>query len=216
MNRVHTPDWVPTRRLATTVAVVFCLGVLLAAASGAVAGQDVNVSIQPSDGEVEADGERTFEVVVEGAGEGIGVHDIELNLTDGDVAEMTSIEFVKDPLPVQNQAEVRDGGTTAVGVAAMGDNTYDAADEIAILEVTVRGKTLNESTELTVAGAPQIGNPNGNEYNVSGVTGVTISVVEEVTADDSGDGSGPGFGIAAALAALAGAGYLRRRTAGGR
>jgi PGF-CTERM protein len=196
------------RGLGRTAFVVCCLGVLLAVASGAVAGQEVDISIEPSDVEVAPDEVTTVEVVVDGAGNGVGAHNITVTLADGDVAEITDVTFVKDPLPVQNRAEVTNGGTTAIGVAAMGGNTYSGGNS-AVLEVTIRGTTLGESTELTIAESVAVGDESANEYTVDERTGATVSVVENPSSDNSSDGSGPGFGILVALAALAGAGSLR-------
>lgn len=196
------------RGLGRTAFVVCCLGVLLAVVSGGVAGQGVEISIEPTDVEVAPDEVTTVEVVVNGAGNGVGAHNITVTLADGDVAEITDVTFVKDPLPVQNQAEVTNGGTTAVGVAAMGGNSYGGSNS-AVLELTLRGTTLGESTELTIAQSTTIGDASGSEYPVDNRTGATVSVVENPSNDDSSDGSGPGFGVLVALAALAGVGSLR-------
>jgi hypothetical protein len=181
------------RGVVTAVFVGCCLALLLTATSGAVVGQEITVSVQPTDSEVEVGNETTLQVVVEGATEGIGAHDIEVSLADGDVAEMTNITFVRDPLPVQNQAEVRDEGTTAVGVGAMGNNTYEGAEEIAVLTLTVEGKMPGESTELTVTDSSIIGNQTGGPYTLSETPSATLAVVEnESDGDGGGDGSDGG------------------------
>jgi hypothetical protein len=210
MNRLHTRTVVQRVlvRLGAVALVVGALAAFLTLASGAVAAQEVDITVQPEEGEVEPDGQLTFEVVVAGASDGVGAHDIEVSLADGDVAEITDVAFVKEPLPLQTEAEVRDGGTTAVGVAAMGDNTYSSGD-VAILEVTVEGQTLNRSTELTVAEGSAVADSGGGQYTVGSFESATVSVVESPSNDGGNDGLGPGFGVLAALAALAGAGSLR-------
>jgi hypothetical protein len=211
MNCLHTQAVVQRVlvRLGAVALVVGALAVFLTLASGAVAGQEVDITVQPEDAEVEPDGQLTVEVVVEGAGNGIGAHDIEVSLADGDVAEITDVAFVKEPLPLQTESGVRNNGTTAVGVAAMGDNTYGGGGDTAVLELTVEGKRLNESTELTVVEGSAVAGPGGSQYSVGSFGSATVSVVENPSNDGGGDGLGPGFGILAALAALAGAGSLR-------
>ena len=193
------------------VLVAGCLALLLTAASGVVAGQEADLTVQPEDSEVREDETTTLEVVVEGAGNGVGVHDIELSLADSAVAEIVDITFVKEPLTVQSEATVSDNGTTAVGVGAMGSNTYDGASEIAVLEVTVQGKALNESTELGVVNGSAVGDTGGMPYSIGSFGSATVSVVEEPSGDGDGgsDGLGPGFGVLAPLLALVAAGSLR-------
>lgn len=198
-----------------TALVVLCLVALAVAASGHVAAQDsVDISLQPADGEVEAGGQTTFEVVVEGAGDGVGAHDLEIRLADSAVAEITDVETINEPSQFGTQVEVTDNGTTAVARAALGNNAYDAAPEITVLELTVEGTALNESTELTFADGAAVGPEGGGQYATGSAEGATLDVVEEVTgsSDDGSDGSGPGFGFAGALVALLGGGYLLSRT----
>jgi len=103
---------------------------------------------------------------------------------------------------------VRNNGTTATGVAAMGDNTYGGGDP-AILELTIEGKTLNASTELSVAGGSAVSDPGAGQYSVGSFGTATVSVVENPSNNAGDDGLGPGFGILGALVALVGAGSLR-------
>jgi len=66
MNRVHTQAEVQ-RMLVRLGAVVLVLGGLVACltlASGAVAGQEVDITIQPEDAEVAPGGQTTLEVFV--------------------------------------------------------------------------------------------------------------------------------------------------------
>jgi hypothetical protein len=176
-------------RTGATAFVVCCLAVVLTVTGGAVAGQEVDISVQPDESEVEVGEETTLEVVVVGASDGVGVYDIEVDLADGDVAEITNVTFVKEPLPLDTVAEVRDNGTTAVGVAAMGDNAYDGP-EAAVLELTVRGTTADAATELTVAEGSAVGNASGTPYDIDERPAATVAVVETGPGDGDGETNG--------------------------
>lgn len=198
-------EMLPTAARVGTVVLLCLVGLAVAASGPGAAQESVNVSVQPAEAEVEENGQTTLQVVVEGAGDGVGVHDLEISLADGDVAEITDIETINDPVAAGADIGISDDGTTAVAIAAMGPNSYAAADEIPILELTVRGLTLNGSTEVTVLNGSVVGTQGGDQYETGTTSGATVQVVEET---DDADGSGPGFGIVGALAALFGIGYL--------
>ena len=183
MSRVRTPVVTSTLRLGTVVAI--CAVLLLVGATGAVAGQEsVDVSIQPANETVEPGAETTLEVVVEGASSGVGAHDFEISLSNSDAANITGIEPVNEPGPV-SQIRVTDGGASAEAVAAMGNNVYEAADEIPILELTVEGVTADAATDLNFTGRTDIGPAEGGTYSAISTTGGTLSV--EAPSDDGGE-----------------------------
>jgi PGF-CTERM protein len=225
MNVRHRPVPVSVRwPLATAGAVLFGLAVLSMAATGAVAAQEVDISIQPAESELPAGEETAFLVVVEDADSGIDGYELNVTLSDAAVAEITAVNTTGDP-PF-DLTGVRDDGAGVSFEAAMGDSGFEPADEVVIGEVTVVGTTPGASATLTVSADAAVAGANNTQYSVDELHSATVDVVETAPGDgddeesdddqsgegddsvDSEDGSGPGFGIVSALAALLAVGAL--------
>lgn len=209
------------------VASVLLIGlcVLGGLAIGAVGAQEtVDISLQPADAAVEEHGESDIAVVIEGADDGVSAFDISVDIGDTDVATLTNVSVVGDPFFDQN-TRVSDDGSNARIEAAMGENTFEPADQVVIGYLTVEGLTVDESTELTIRDDIIVSDNSPAEYAIGDWHGATVSVVEAGTLDDSDDdlprpngsedddGFGPGFGpLVAMLGAIGALGYSVYRT----
>lgn len=100
--------------------------------------QSVTVTLVPQeDTEVPQGTEVTFDVVVEGASEGISTLDMEFSL--GGDAEATFTDFSLNKTSSTDGSAIGADGTTAFFEVALLNNTYEGAEEHTIGELTVAG-----------------------------------------------------------------------------
>lgn len=183
----------PSRRLARTVALLCCLAVVTVAAAGVAVG-DVDISIRPAEADVPAGEERTFELVVEGADEGVGAYGLTVQISDDDAATLENLTLTGDPGLDGGQ---RVNNTTASVFGVMGEgNHHDPAATVVIAELTAKGRTAGASADLFVAGSVDVGAGADTQYTVDRRSNATIAVVlPDGDSDDTNggvdDGGGP-------------------------
>jgi len=178
-----------TRRFAAVL--VLLLGAVLfsAAAAGPVAAQEqVEITVQPANGETPVGEETEFQLVVAGAAGGIDGYDLNVTLSDPAVAEMVNVTLTGNPrFPISTLGE--DGASLLLQVA-MGENAHDPADEVVLATVTVVGTAAGSAT-LSVPADASVSGPGDEgriDYEVTTRTNATFEVVEPTP--DDGDEQG--------------------------
>jgi PGF-CTERM protein len=181
-----------TRRFAAVL--VLLLGAVLfsAAAAGPVAAQEqVEITVQPANGETPVGEETEFQLVVAGAAGGIDGYDLNVTLSDPAVAKMANVTLTGNPrFPISTLGE--DGASLSLQVA-MGENAHDPADEVVLATVTVVGTAAGSAT-LSVPADASVSGPGDEgpiDYEVTTRTNATFEVVEP-TPDDGDDQTGGG------------------------
>ena len=146
----------------------------VAAASPGDSADTIDVSLEPANQTVGIGGEVTYDIVVEGATEGVGGYTMAIGINDSSTATFTNFEHNYDPL--FDDTEV-DNDTVNVS-AAMGPNIIEGNDTITLGTVTVAGDSGGE-TALSFAGGAdgvEINDQNSSEYDVAAATGGTLQV----------------------------------------
>jgi hypothetical protein len=146
----------------------------VAAASPGDSAGTIDVSLEPANQTVGVGGEVTYDIVVEGATEGVSGYTMTIGINDSSTATFTNFEHNYDPL--FDNTEV-DNDTVNVS-AAMGSNIIEGNDTITLGTVTVAGDSGGE-TALSFAGGAdgvEIADENDSEYDVAAATGGTLQV----------------------------------------
>jgi hypothetical protein len=159
------------------VVALFVVGVGgVAAASEDVSSQssEITVSLEPADQTVAPGETAAYDVVVEGATEGIGAYELTVALSDSSVGSFASFEHANEPL--FDNTEVTDSELTVS--AAMGENTIAGAEQITLGTATVVGQAEGQAT-LSVADGAAITDVSDQQYGV-GTTASGALTVEAV------------------------------------
>ena len=153
---------------------VLMVGSVFAFASPATAqAESVDVSLQPSDGEIIPGEEQTFELVVEGATSGIGSYTIEVQSDD------TSLLTIEDARAFQTAAgvfetDVADDGSS---VSFSGLVEFDAQSSATLAEIDVAAADVEGESSLSVS-VSEINNNDGDTYDVDSENGSDVTVDE--------------------------------------
>jgi hypothetical protein len=178
------------RRFAAAVVVLLCLSIVSVAATGAVGAQGTaNISIQPAESNLTVGEAAQFQVVVEGAENGVAGYSLDVTVSDPAVAEITGVNVTKDP-PF-SIAEITDDGAGVSFEVAMGETAHDAAEAVVVATFTVNGTTAGESATLSPAANITIaGQEDGTttRYSVGAVGNASFDVVASTPDDDGGTG----------------------------
>ena len=180
--------------LSVGVAAVLLALVVLPGMGGVAAAQEggaVNVSIEPAESEVPADGNTTLALVVEGADNGVAAYDINLSVSDPRAARIT--ELAPTEGPAFDFSEILEDGALGRFEVAMGPDIHEAAAEIVIAEFTVGGITAGESVSIGFDAVAVAGDDNGTtvRYSPGTLDGATLAVAEP-TPDDGANGGDDG------------------------
>jgi PGF-CTERM protein len=180
--------------LSVGVAAVLLALVVLPGMGGVAAAQEggaVNVSIEPAESEVPADGNTTLALVVEGADNGVAAYDINLSVSDPGAARIT--ELAPTEGPAFDFSEILEDGALGRFEVAMGPDIHEAAAEIVIAEFTVGGITAGESVSIGFDAVAVAGDDNGTtvRYSPGTLDGATLAVAEP-TPDDGANGGDDG------------------------
>jgi hypothetical protein len=134
----------------------------------------VNLSLQPADSEVSAGAQQTYELVVEGAENGIGSYDTTITIGDTSVAEIVDARAFQTSAGLFDTVIAEDGSS----VQFSGLVQFDAASQVTLAEIDVAAAdtTGDTSLDLTVA---DIANDDASSYTVESATGATLTVSEE-------------------------------------
>ncbi|PSQ46585.1 hypothetical protein BRD19_11815 [Halobacteriales archaeon SW_7_65_23] len=145
--------------------------------------ESVDVSLEPSDGEIIPGEEQTFELVVEGATSGVGSYDITVESDD------TSLLTIEDARAFQTAAgvfepDVADDGSS-VNLAGLVE--FDAQSQAVLAEIDVAAADVEGESSLSVTVNQINGQGDSGTYDVGSVSGSTVEVSEpdrEVTETD--------------------------------
>ena len=166
--------------------------VAIAGAAGPVAAQadgEINVSLEPTEQTVDEGDTVEFEVVIEDPDDGIGAYDVDISLSDGDVASITDFENTQDP--DFDNSEIAEDGNSISLEAGMGGNVYAPEDQTTIATITLEGETLDgedNSTDLNInADDLRVDDQDGDTYDILDVNDGTLNVEVEDDGDDNGD-----------------------------
>ena len=135
--------------------------------------ESVDVSLQPSDGEIIPGEEQTFELVVEGATSGIGSYTIEVQSDD------TSLLTIEDARAFQTSAgvfetDVADDGSS---VSFSGLVQFDAQSSATLAEIDVAAADVEGESSLSVS-VSEINDDDGDSYDVDSENGSNVTVDE--------------------------------------
>lgn len=169
------------RDLRRTVGLVAALSVtflLMMAGLGVAAASPGNsgaaeVSLEPANQTVTPGEEASYEVVVEGATNGIGAYIMTLELENTSAATVTGFDHHHDPM-FDNTAVYDDRVEVST---AMGNNIIDGADEVTLGTVTVAGE--EGSTDITFENSTDgvsLADESDDTYNITDVAGGTLAV----------------------------------------
>ncbi|PSP88192.1 hypothetical protein BRC87_10035 [Halobacteriales archaeon QS_4_66_20] len=137
--------------------------------------ESVDVSLQPSDGEIIPGEEQTFELVVEGATSGIGSYTIEVQSDD------TSLLTIEDARAFQTSAgvfetDVADDGSS---VSFSGLVQFDAQSSATLAEIDVAAADVEGESSLSVSVSEINDNTDdANSYDVDSENGSNVTVSE--------------------------------------
>ena len=136
--------------------------------------ESVDVSLQPSDGEIIPGEEQTFELVVEGATSGIGSYTIEVQSDD------TSLLTIEDARAFQTSAgvfetDVADDGSS---VSFSGLVQFDAQSSATLAEIDVAAADVEGESSLSVSVSEINDRDDGDTYDVDSANGSNVTVDE--------------------------------------
>jgi PGF-CTERM protein len=136
--------------------------------------ESVDVSLQPSDGEIIPGEEQTFELVVEGATSGIGSYTIEVQSDD------TSLLTIEDARAFQTSAgvfetDVADDGSS---VSFSGLVQFDAQSSATLAEIDVAAADVEGESSLSVSVSEINDRDDGDSYDVDSENGSDVTVDE--------------------------------------
>ena len=166
--------------------------VMIAITAGFVLGAGTTtVAVQPDSATVTAGETATVDIVVESADDGVGSIDLELAVSDSQVANITDVSVAGNPETVRTN-----GGNDSTRIAATGMDTDDTGT-VTVATVTLTGESAGTSSlDLTVAA---VGNESGSAYTPSGTTSGELTVeggstptdtATPTSTEDSDDGGG--------------------------
>ncbi|WP_148414998.1 hypothetical protein [Haloferax sp. KTX1] len=172
------------------VAVFVAVVCLSAVAPPAVAATDTTVGFGTDAATVEPDSTRTFDVVVDSVDGGVGAYDLTVRLDDavGRIAELTTPDGT-DP-QLRNTSYDENGTVASLRVVNL-DTDDDGT--VAVASVTVETADTTADGALNVSAA-KLGDEDGNNYSVTGTSGLDLSVSESTGGGGGGSGGGGGGG----------------------
>jgi hypothetical protein len=174
-----------TSRLGRTIAVAVAALTVLSMTTGvAAAAGSTDIGVSTTQGTLEPGDTTTVEVVLDSASGGVGSGQLQVSLTDPDVAEITGIELGTDPGSTTDPILAGDGSSVQAGYFL--DDTADTGP-VTVAVVTVEA-TAAGSTDVEVSGPPDIadglltfGDESGASYTLGDVGSTTLTVEEGPT-----------------------------------
>ena len=144
---------------------------------------EINIAFEPTDAEVDVDGEETYDVVFEGADNGMSSYDFEVEIDDVGVAEITDAELAfGDGF---EDVTFADDNSSVELVEAMGDDTTDQ-EEFTVATVTVTGESEGD-TELSIADGADINDLDSVQYDIADSGTAAVTVADDDNGDDDDD-----------------------------
>ena len=149
-------------------------GVGAAAAEPGDSAGEVDVSLDPANQTVSPGEEAAYDIVVEGATDGIGAYTTTVELGNTGAATITGFEHAHDPM--FDNTETYDDRVEVS--TAMGDNLIAGADEVTLGTVTVTGDADGETDLIFQNGTDGVTLVNDTDisYDTASVAGGTLAV----------------------------------------
>lgn len=138
----------------------------------------ISVTLEPTDQSASAGDKVTYDVVVNGATEGISGYELSLELSNTTVATFDDWSDEHDP-----QFPNSDVSADRVNIsAAMGSNIIEGSDTITLGTVTLTADTQGDTAVEIVNGADgvEVSNANDEQYSVNGATDGSLSVAGQI------------------------------------
>lgn len=149
------------------------------------------VELRPADAVGRPDDERTLDLVVTGADEGIGSYNIDLSLNNTDAATFLAVELTNPAK--SDDSTVSDDSVT---VEATLSEDHDAEASITIAEITLDTGSEGEGTDIDIDSAT-VSDPGDEAYDIEDIAGASLTVTDgppridesfELPRDLTGDG----------------------------
>lgn len=160
------------------------IAIIIAAVGVAVGAGTTTVAVQPTAETIDTGTNTTVEIVLDEATDGVGSIDIELDVADGAVANVTNASVAGNPNTVQNTIE-----SNSVRLIATGMDTADTGS-VTLATVTLTGESTGTSALDVTVGA--IGDESGSSYNITQVSNGELTVEDTATATETDEDSGGG------------------------
>ena len=135
---------------------------------------ETSVRLEPSSDSAEPGDQTTFDVVVEGAGNGIGAYDMTVTSSDANVGEIVDYSLANDAA-TDNSQIAADG--SSVDLDADLSNTHEAATTITVATITVEAG--EEGTSDFAFDSTGVDDTGGTSYTIDSTEGSTLTVSEE-------------------------------------
>jgi hypothetical protein len=172
------------RSLAPLVVTLLLVSSVVSLAAPAAAAAEPTVSLVPASDEVSVDETTTVDVVVRGAGNGVGAYNA--TITVDDRTTITDVSVGGDA--GLKRVEVAGDGSSARIVAALMDTGEDASRPITIATLTVRG--VGDGTSEAGLRVTELVDENGGTYEVAAADGTSMRVADRVVSSADEDGGG--------------------------
>ena len=134
----------------------------------------VDLSLQPVNSEVQPGAQQTYELVVEGATNGIGSYDATITVGDTTVAEITDARAFQTSAGLFDTTIADDGSS----VQFAGLVQFDAASQLTLAEIDVAAADTTGETSLDLSVA-DIADSDASSYRVESATGAMLTVSED-------------------------------------
>jgi hypothetical protein len=145
--------------------------------AAAQAAEEVNVVLEPTEQQAQPGGEITYDVVVEGAADGVSAYEATVEIADTDVAEITDVEDANADRGVGDATIADDGSSVSFNRGLLGDPIRDS--DFTVATVTVSAADAEGDTTLSVNDA-QFNNADGATYanNELGSADLTVAAAD--------------------------------------
>lgn len=140
--------------------------------------EETNVELEPADQTASTNGQTTFDVVVTGAGSGVGSYSINVSSSDVSVGEIAGITHTNTP--ATDSSQIASDGSWGLVEADLGNNDHAKGFSITVAQVTVDTGSAGTS-DLTVDSSASVSNSTGDAYSINSVSGATLTVQEPAT-----------------------------------
>jgi len=140
--------------------------------------ESVNVSLVSTTDSVTPGEDVAYDVVVTGADSGLSSYDVTVNLSDEDIASIVDAEPARDS--GFGDETISENGSSVNLERALGDDTFDPAEELTIGTVTVSAEAVG-NTSLTVVDDSELNDLDSDGYEIETTPLSHLEVAEDVS-----------------------------------
>ncbi len=138
---------------------------------------ETGVKLEPASTTATVGGDTTFDVVVTGAGAGVGSYSVNVSSSNAAVGEITGIQHTNSPST--DSSQVASDGSWGLVAADLGSNTLAEGAAVTVAQVTVAAGQTGTS-DLSIESGASVSNSTGVSYSLSSTNGASLTVEEEV------------------------------------